>query len=252
MPAQAEKTIGIIGGLGPQATADFYHRVICHTPATSDQDHLHVLIDSNPKTPNRNLAIAGQGPCPGDTLRQSALRLQAAGADFLVMPCNTAHAFKDWIINAVDIPFIDIIDETVAHIQCLNHQEAHQEKWQPAHHRNIHIKKVALLATDGCLQSRLYHNALEAEGLATLCIDQSKQQHFMELIYAIKATGVTAEIKDQMMAMAQHLIGFGAQAVIAGCTEVPLVLSQGDLPVPLIDSTDILAKRCVHYASAIP
>ena len=234
MSVQSEKTIGIVGGLGPQATADFYHRIIHHTPAKRDQDHLHVLIDSNPKTPNRNLAIAGQGPCPGDTLRQSALRLEAAGADFLVMPCNTAHAFKHWIINAVDIPFVDIIDETVAHIQRLNHQG----QWQT----------VALLATDGCLQSRLYHNALEGKGLATLSIGHEDQNRFMDLIYTIKATGVTAEIKDQMMAMAQHLIGLGAQAIIAGCTEVPLVLSHGDLPVPLIDSTDILAQRCVHYA----
>ncbi|NKB63195.1 MAG: amino acid racemase [Gammaproteobacteria bacterium] len=227
-----EKTIGIIGGLGPEATADFFNRIIRNTPTEKDQDHLHVIIDNNPKAPNRNQAIAGTGPSPFESFKQSALRLKQAGAELLVMPCNTAHAFKDAIIHNVDTPFIDIVEEATAHIA----------KHYPT------IEKAGLLAVDGCLQTRLYHNALAGWEIETQCLDTRAQHDFMELIYQIKASGVNADIKQTMMSFARSLEDNGAEVIIAGCTEVPLVLSPKDLSIPLIDSTEILATQCVRYA----
>ena len=107
------KTVGVLGGMGPDATVDFMSKVIAATPAEKDQDHLRMLVDSNPHVPNRQEALLRGGEDPGPVLAAMAKGLQAAGADFLVMPCNTAHAFKDAIIEAVDIPLVSIIDVSV-------------------------------------------------------------------------------------------------------------------------------------------
>lgn len=110
------RVVGVIGGMGPAATLDFYAKLIAATPATREQDHLRVLIDSNPGVPDRNLALAGGAPspeaAPGPVLADMARGLERAGADLLVMACNTAHAFEADIRRAVAIPFVSIITET--------------------------------------------------------------------------------------------------------------------------------------------
>src|SRR5262245_16312339 len=102
----AHKTIGVIGGMGPAATADLFAKLLAATPAERDQDHLRVLIDNNPHLPDRNAAIAGRGPSPGPHLAESARGLERAGADFLIMACNTAHAFVADIEAAISIPLL--------------------------------------------------------------------------------------------------------------------------------------------------
>jgi aspartate racemase len=227
-----DKIIGVIGGLGPEATADFFSRVIRNTPAKTDQDHLHILIDNNPKAPNRHDAISGTGPSPAEMFAQSACRLETAGAEFLVMPCNTAHAFEKAITEAIQIPLVSIITETCNFIQA----------------KHAGIQRVGLLAADGCLQAKLYDLGLDRVDVAPVCLSNERQKDFMALVHRIKATGVDDIIKTSMKQMANELIDHGAQAILAGCTEVPLVLGQNDLSVPLIDSTEILARRCVQIA----
>jgi aspartate racemase len=229
---QNEKTVGVIGGLGPQATADFFNRVIHNTQAGSDQDHLHVLIDNNPKIPNRNQAIAGTGPSPAMELAKSAQRLEQAGADFLVMPCNTAHAFQDAITEATEIPFVSIIDVTCSYIV----------------DRFPDVKVAGLLAADGCRSAKLYDQAFLDLDITTFGLPAPKQQEFMQLVYLIKAAGVSTETRRAMQEMALLLLSQGAELIVGGCTEVPLALSQDNLPVPLIDTTEILARHCVSYA----
>jgi aspartate racemase len=227
-----DKVVGVIGGMGPEATADFFRRVIRNTPADTDQDHLHILIDNNPKVPNRHDAIEGVGPTPADSFAESAQRLQSCGAEFLVMPCNTAHAFEHAITSAVDIPFISIVDETCKYIQS-NFSD---------------MRTIGLLAADGCLRAGLYDRALEELNVTVQRLSARRQNDFMQLVFQIKSSGVNRKIRTDMKAMAQDLIESGAQGILAGCTEVPLVLSQSDLEVPLIDSTEILATQCVQYA----
>ena len=106
------KTIGVIGGMGPAATLDFFGKILEATHAERDQDHLRVLIDNNPRVPDRNAAIAGRGPSPGPQLAESARGLERAGADFLVIACNTAHAFQPDIEAAISIPLLSMIDAT--------------------------------------------------------------------------------------------------------------------------------------------
>src|SRR3569623_1381486 len=106
----SEKVIGVIGGMGPEATVDFMHRLVARTPARDDADHLHVLVDNNPKIPSRIAAlIDGTGEDPTPVLCDMALGLQAQGADFLVMPCNTAHTYLPAIARSVSIPTLDMV-----------------------------------------------------------------------------------------------------------------------------------------------
>ncbi len=226
-----ELTVGVLGGLGPEATVDFMAKVLAATGAATDQEHLHLIVDCNPKVANRNDAIAGRGPSPAPQLVAMARRLETAGADFLVMACNAAHAFAADIRTAVRIPFVSIIDETVAALQ-----------------RDLPgLEAVAVLAAGGCRMARLYENALAAHGIRPVSPDDEEQASLMQAIYAIKA-GRAASTRDDLVALSERLVGRGAQAVVAGCTEVPLVLRQGDLSRPMLDSTQALAQATVAYA----
>jgi aspartate racemase len=228
----AAKTIGVIGGMGPAATVDFFGKRVAATRAERDQDHLRILIDSNPRVPDRNAAIAGIGPSPGPQLGESARGLQRAGADFLVIACNTAHAFQPEIEAAVSIPLLSMIEATV---------DAAMDEG---------AARVGVLAADGCRRARLYQNAFEARDVDALFLADEAQLDFMKLLYRIKAGDVGDDVRRRMAAMALSLNARGAQAVIAACTEVPLVLSPDTLAIPIISSTDALVARAVAFATA--
>jgi aspartate racemase len=223
------KTVGVLGGMGPDATVDFMTKVIAMTPADKDQDHIHMLVDHNPAVPNRQVAILGDGEDPGPALAAMAMRLEKAGADFLVIPCNTAYVFEQSITDAVGIPLISIIDETIA---------ALPKKCSVA----------GLLATDGCLRAGVYQRALKSRGIGAVELAGDDMQELMNLVYAIKAGDTGAAIADTMRALAEVLVVRGADAIVAGCTEIPLVLDNSMLDVPLISSTDVLAQRTVQLA----
>ena len=226
------KIVGVLGGMGPNATVDFMAKVIALTPADRDQDHIHMLVDHNPKVPNRQAAILDNGEDPGPEIAAMARRLEAAGAEFLVIPCNTAYVFKASILEAVSIPLISIIDETIAAVS---------EKSPTA-------KSVGLLATNGCLKANVYQQALRARGLSPVLPDDDQLDELMDLINGIKSGDQSEAVSDAMCVLANALVSCGAQAIVAGCTEIPLVLDDAMLSVPLISSTDVLAKRTVQFA----
>lgn len=227
--------VGVIGGMGPEATVDFMSKVIALTPANGDEDHIRMLVDNNPKTPDRQAAIKGDDSAVRSALAATAKGLQSAGADFLVMPCNTAHAFIQDAIESVDIPFVHIVKETVKEIE-LNHPET---------------KNVGVLATDACLVAGVYQKELSATDKTPILPDDDGQRECMNLIGRIKAGDRSPDVQNGMVALANQLIDAGAEAVIAGCTEIPLVLKNSDITVPLISSTDILAKRTVAIATGV-
>lgn len=226
-------TVGVLGGLGPEATLDFYAKVIALTPAERDQEHLHLIIDSNPKVPNRNEAVAGTGPSSGPALAATARRLEGAGADFLVMPCNAAHAFQREIEVAVAVPFVSIIEETV----------------RAALARFPGVQQVGVLGSSGCLDARLYQDAFARYGVEALVPEGEAREDFMRLLYRIKAGDKGPAVRTAMRAQVGSLVFSGAEAVVAGCTEVPLVLSDADAVVPLVNSSAVLAERTVYYAT---
>jgi aspartate racemase len=226
----SELTVGVLGGLGPQATVDFMAKVVAATPADCDQAHIRMLVDHNPKVPNRHAAIAGETPSVGPILVAMARTLEAAGADFLVMVCNTAHAYSNDIRAATAIPFISIIDVVV---ETLAGQG---------------VKRVGLMAAEGCLRAGLYQRALRAAGYEPVLWSETELQTFMQLVYRIKAGDSGADIKFGMRQLALELENAGAEILVAGCTEVPLHLCAADTRLPLLSSTDLLVARTIALA----
>ena len=235
MPSMKHLTLGVLGGMGPQATVDFMAKLVEATPVDKEQDHLRVLVDSNAKVPDRNKAIAGTGPTPGPVLAAMAVGLQRSGADFIVMACNSAHAFEADIRDAVSVPFISMVEEAAD--ACLRDHAG--------------ARRVGLLAAPGCIASGLYQRALSQRGLEVLLLPAAEQARFNALLYRIKLNEPLPGLKPEMKALGQVLIDAGADLLLAGCTEVPLVLAQGDLPRPLLDATWNLAQRCVLYARGL-
>jgi aspartate racemase len=223
------KTVGLLGGMGPDATVDFMAKVIALTPAKSDQDHIHMLVDHNPKVPDRQPAILADGEDPGPELAAMAARLESAGADFLVIACNTAYVFNKDVVDAVSIPLVSIIDVTVA---------------EAARHGSA----VGVLATNGCLAAGVYQSALADAGVEAVLPTDAELGELMELIYAIKGGYQGEAVSSRVAALAKALVDRGAQAIIAGCTEIPLVLADDMLDVPLVSSTDVLAQETVRLA----
>ncbi len=216
------KTVGVIGGLGPGSTVDFFAKVVERTGARTDQEHLHLIVDNNPHFPDRNRAIAGTGRSPGPELAASAARLEAAGADFVVMVCNTAHHWQAEIEAALSIPFLSIVDLTVAAT--------------PG-------ERVAVMAGSGCTAAGLYPRAFAPREVLV-----GDTEAFMRWLYRIKTGDLGPEVRAGMLAIAEDLVTRGAESIVAGCTEIPLVLDAADLSVPLISSTDVLVEATIAYA----
>ncbi len=228
----AGKIVGVLGGMGPEATVDFMAKVIAATPADKDQDHVRMLIDHNPKVPNRQAAILADGEDPSRALALMGQALQEAGADFLVVPCNTAYVFAGAITTATTIPLISIIDVTV---------EAIADACPGAH-------RVGILATDGCLRAGVYQDALQKAGYESLVPTDAELHDLMRLVNGIKGGVRDDTTATGMRQLASALQDRGAEVIIAGCTEIPLVLDAMMLSVPLLSSTDLLAERTVQLA----
>jgi aspartate racemase len=164
-------TVGVLGGMGPDATIDFMSDVLRLTDAEKDQDHIHLVVDQNPAVPNRQQAIRSGTEEVGLALASMARRLEAAGADFLVMPCNTAHAFEASIRAATNRPFISIIEVSIAAVGKLLAADGH----------------VGIMATDGLMDTGIYQRALSAAGFPSLLPQTPQQGDLMGLIHRIKA-----------------------------------------------------------------
>jgi aspartate racemase len=235
MTETMKRTAGVMGGMGPDATVDFMARVIALTDSQRDQDHIHMIVDHDPTVPNRQTAIRGEDPVVDIRLAAMARRLEDAGADFLVMVCNTAHVFLDSIQAAISIPFISIIDESVREIEnvCPDAQT------------------VGLMATDGCLDTGIYQRAVESSGRKPLLPDGDELSKLMDLIHAVKAGDKSSKVASGMESVAQRLVSKGADVLIAGCTEIPIVFDGHEFSVPVVASTNVLARRTVELAKGI-
>lgn len=225
--------IGILGGMGPQATIDFYQKILNLTPAHKDQEHLHILINSYPQIPDRTAALLNQGPSPVPYLLEAVRVLITAGASVIAVPCNTAHAFLPQIREATDVEILDMISAAGEHIR------QHYSSPNP----------VGLLATAGTCTTGLYQRSLASQGLPVIAPDQETLDTLvMPAIHLIKSGERLLQAKQYLIAAADRLIAQGAGVIIAGCTEIPIVLTRTDITVPLVDATTVLAQRVVDYA----
>ena len=228
-----EKIPGVLGGMGPEATIDFMSRILRMNPSGTDQDHLRMLVDQNPQVPNRYEAITGKIPSAGPALARMATGLERAGADFLVMTCNSAHAFQGDIEQSVSIPFLSMIEMVL----------------QDIHEQYPGTGSVGIMAAHGCLEAKIYQQALEANGLQSILWNEEEIQQFMNDVYRIKSGVLDHAVRDSLLELGEILQSRGAEVLIAGCTEIPLLIEPGDFAIPLLSSTDILARHTVDYAT---
>lgn len=224
------KTIGIIGGMGPAATCDLMERIIDLTRATRDQQHLHVIADSDTAIPDRTDAILRGGPDPTPELVRSARRLEAAGAQVLVMACNAAHYFYDAVADAVSVPVLHIAREAAAVL------------------RDAGVSAVGVLATDGTVQSGVYERALTRAGVKAVYPSPAMQKQVMRLIY----DGVKGRTLPLESVPVRQLLGelreAGAERLLLACTELPIAFRALGLLDGCLDATRVLAFAAVRRA----
>ena len=226
-----DKIIGILGGVGPWATVDMFKKFLDTVPAKCDQDYPRLLIYCNSKIPDRNKAIMEGGADPVPELQATARSLENAGAAFIVIGSNGTHYYHDAIQEAVQIPVLNMIEETVEFIKT-QHPSA---------------SKVGLVAADCTISERIYERYFQNSAQVLLTPREELQEKVMEAIYEVKV-GRVRKPKETLITVATDLIQNGAGAIICGCTEVSVGLEQGDLDVPVIDPMEIIGKKAIAMA----
>lgn len=233
--------VGILGGMGPAATADFYAKLVQATPAARDQDHIPVLMQADPSVPDRTESFLRGGPSPLPWLRRGAASLQASGAELLVMPCNTAHLWYDAVACEVRMPMLHIVDAVAGELLALLGERAHG------------ATRVGLLGTTATLEGRLYPRraALDARTAHWRWVQPTPQEQ-TELVEAGIAAIKAADLQRGGALIGQALdalVRRGVDAVVHACTEVPLVLdAQRCAGLVAVDSTAALARLAVRRA----
>lgn len=227
------KTIGIIGGMGPLATYDLAEKILDNTDASCDQENIPLLIDCNTRIADRTAAILHGGADPLPEMKKSAKRLEEAGADVLMMACNTAYYFYDSVCEDIGIPMLHMPRETAQQLL------------------DMGIKKVGVLATDGTCRSGVYGDALKEAGIEPVYPSTEKQKLIMSLVYDYIKAGIMDFSDLDIYGVISEMKEKGAEALILGCTELPIAFDIiGETGIPAIDPTDVLARAAVRFAGA--
>lgn len=227
------KTIGIIGGMGPLATADLFQKIVRHTKASCDQEHIHILIDNNTSIPDRTAALLNGGEDPLPQMIRSALWLEKGGADCLIMPCNTAHNYHAAIQKAVAIPVLDMIALTCAAL------------------REKNIRCAGLLATSGTVKTGIYQKVAGQYGIKLLTPDDTEQAVIMSVIYQGVKAGRSDYDTAAFNTAVEAMFAAGAETMILGCTELPLAAEQYHMHFSAVDPTLELAKGAIRFVGGV-
>ena len=222
-----EKTLGILGGLGPMATVYFYELLTAHTKAEKDQDHIDVVISGKATTPDRTAYIVGESDeDPTSYMVTEAEKLEKYGAELLVMPCNTAHFFYDSVRRSVSVPMLNIVEVTVEKCKALG------------------AKKIGLLATRGTVETHVYERACRKYGLTVETPCEEDQNAVMEIIYGQIKQGKAPDL-DRFLAVSERLAERGCERIVLGCTELSLVKKDCALSSRFVDSMEALAEAAI-------
>lgn len=234
--------LGILGGMGPAATADFYAKLVRLTPAARDQDHIPVLMEADPGIPDRSDSFLHGGPSPLPALTRGALALEAGGAALVAMPCNTAHLWHPALQARLGVPLLHIVDAVVADLRRLLPRAAGGEL------------RVGLLGTPATVRSGLYPRRAGADHAAAgwqwIAPSPQEQAGWVDTAIAAVKSGQLAQAREAMLEARQALLRRGVDAIAYACTEVPLALAGVDSPVAASDSTEALARLAVQQALA--
>ena len=222
--------IGILGGMGPAATADMFQKFIQLTPAHCDQEHIPLVISSIPDIPDRSTSILHEGESPLPAMEEYMHGLERAGAKCIIIACNTAHYWYNDLKKKCNVDMLNIIDSTISEILSTGKN------------------KVGILATDATLSTQLYQKTLEKCGITCLIPEKSSQKQVMESIYLYKS-GEIEKSEELMLIQRDELINRGAEIIILGCTEVPLILEKAMKENPSLyeDSTAALVRAAINW-----
>lgn len=225
------KSIGILGGMGPLATADLFTKIVRLTKADSDRQHIRIYIDNNPNIADRTAAILSDGESPLPEMTSALRNLEACGANCIIMPCNTAHYFLPQLQKLTATPFLSMLEATAR--ACAGTYPG---------------KTACILATKGTLRTGLYTGALAEQGVKSMMPDEAEQDVLMRLIYdVVKAGRPLAPEKEAWQALLSDLRARGADYFILGCTELPIVARELPTEAVFIDPTTELAKTVIRF-----
>lgn len=231
MTEKREKIVGILGGMGPEATVDLMQRIIRLTPALDDADHIRCIVDNNPKVPSRIKAIIeGDGEDPGPCMADMGRRLESWGADFLVIACNTAHYYYGAVQEAVNIPVINLIDLVASHVK----------------DNFPNRRKIGILASPAVAMTGLYTQRFSRLGIEDVWPDPDHQAQLLSVIKEIKKGNTGETVRDDYKNVYENLMKKGATLLIIACTELSAL--GGKLPIKALDAAEILALEIVHVA----
>ncbi|MDD5949259.1 MAG: amino acid racemase [Lachnospiraceae bacterium] len=225
------KRLGVIGGLGPMATVYFLQLVTAMSDVKTDQEHIPIRMQSIPDTPDRTAYILDHSKAnPLPTLLQAGQRLKEQGAEYIAIPCVTAHYFQETLCREIGLPVIDLLSETVREFQ------------------RQQVRKVGILATSGTITSRILQNALEKEGIAVCVPGRVQQQQVMEIIYDQIKAGKPADV-ERFLEIGCQLKAQGAEKLLLGCTELSLLKRDFGprLTKDYVDVLEILAQAVIAY-----
>ena len=227
------KTLGVIGGLGPMASAYFLQLLTQMSDAQTDQDHMNILMYSRPSVPDRTKYIVGESEeNPVPDLVMAGRKLKEMGADILAIPCITAHHFHKELEDGIGLPVIHAVEETII---CLEEKKTTQ---------------VGIFATDGTIQSGLFQNALKQHGIWPILPEAESQKRVMEIIYHQIKAGKSVDM-ESFYKISEEMAGQGAQIILLGCTELSLIKRDYDLPAGYLDVMEVLARKAVQCCNRV-
>lgn len=226
--------LGVLGGMGPMATLDFVSKVIRHTPAQRDQDHIPMIVSLAAEIPDRTDAILGIGPDPFSAMRDALRGLEAAGADCIAIPCNTAHHWHGALQAETEVPILNIVEAVLEALP-----------GGPA-------GRIGILATTGTLKAGIYQHAFDKRRMDWLVPDEHRQGEVMRAVRLVKG-GDIQQATGIMKEQTEALLAAGCRHVAMACTEIPIALAgaNAEFGEVLVDATDALAVASVKMASDI-
>ena len=231
------KVLGVLGGMGPLASAQFMLRLTLLTPASRDQDHIPAVLWSDPRVPDRTRGRGAGGDDPLPWLLRGIEGLKRAGCGAIAIPCNTAHGWYDAMREAAGMPILHIVDAAAAELRRCG----------------IGPATIGVMGTQGTLDMRLYQDRLHSQGWDCIVpTDDEMATRVTPAIAEVKANRV-AEAYAPLAEVVNRLAARGAVAVVLGCTEIPLGIQAGPqerLNVPVIDTIDALARAAIGWARA--
>lgn len=224
-----KKTLGIIGGMGPAATAYFMDLVVRMTEAESDQEHLDIMVCHIPSIPDRTGYILDQRkPNPLPPIIDNGKKLAALGAGEIAIPCITAHYFYKDLCQEIPVPIVNAVEETVAHLKANG------------------IRRVGVMATSGTLHANVFQKELEKQGLEPVLPLAQRQKDVMDLIYKDIKSGRPGDMA-RFRRVTEELRSCGAEVIVLGCTELSIIKRDAPIGAGFIDVLEVLAKASIEH-----